>query len=177
MEPIFSKALDYLLQNFRILLEAPVVFIAVLLLSFFGSYWLIGLRFQGTIDAKTSTIENLKARIDALQTKIVDIEPQNGAKGATPKNLTSARDPDGVFQLGSQVGTVQLPQIDESRGIVAFGSIVGAVKFNIDKDFEYRDYVLHVKSFEKETRASIAGDVKRGLYQVTCEIIERKTRD
>ena len=56
-----------------------------------------------------------------------------------------ARDPDGIYQFGIQVGTGQMAQADESRGLVRFATISGAVKFNEKKEFEYRNFVLRVK--------------------------------
>jgi hypothetical protein len=58
--------------------------------------------------------------------------------------------------------------------MVWFGTIIGAVKFNQNNNFEYRDFILHVKSIATETGASFAGQaVGRALNQVTCEIVGR----
>ena len=70
-----------------------------------------------------------------------------------------------------QVGSVLGPVVDERRT----GSrlrIVGAVKFNADKDFEYRDFVRRIKHVRNETSAAVAGlATGRALFGVDAEIV------
>jgi hypothetical protein len=124
--------------------------------------------YGSVIAQKNAIIDGQKARIDGLEAKIKD-KPQ-------PPNLPASRDPDGIYQFGVQVGSVLQPNSDESKGIATFGAIVGATKFNAERDFEYRDLVLHIKSFGTETRGSIAGQQSRALNQVTCEIVGHVSR-
>jgi hypothetical protein len=146
MGPIWAKLLEHLMQNGRALRDAPLVFLAVLLLACGVAYWLTGLRYQGVLDQKSGTIESLKTQIDGLQVTVRDLQQQLAARSQPQSKQPFVRDPDGVYQLGAQVGSVQFSQIDESKGIVTFGSITGAVKLNTDRDFEYRDLILHIRS-------------------------------
>jgi hypothetical protein len=154
------------MQNGRALRDAPLVFVASLLIAFGLAYWLVGIRYQGVLDQKTGTIENLKTEIDGLRGQLA-------ARPQPPLNQTPLRDPDGIYQLGAQVGSVQSPQVDETRGMVTFNAIVAATRLNADRDFEYRDFVLHIKSLGAETRSSVSGQINRALHQVVCEIVGR----
>jgi hypothetical protein len=157
MGPIWGKLLEHLMRNSRALRDAPLVFVAVLVIAFGLSYWVNGLRYEGVLAQKDGTIEGLKVRVSELKDRIIVLEQQ----------------PDGVYQLDVQVGSAQSPHVDESKGTVTFGGIIGAAKLNVERDFEYRDFILHVRSFGTETRASIAGQVNRALGQVVCEIVGR----
>lgn len=169
----FDKAFDYVMQNFRTLIDAPIVFAAVLLIAFAASYWFNGLRYQGTLDQKQSTIDMLKAQNDGLQDRLKDVQQKLADRPAAAPQVIPARDPDGIYQLGMQVGSADMAQTDESHGVVTFGRIIGAVKLNVDRNLEYRDFVLRFKSMGAETRASMSGQSSRMLVQVTCEIVGR----
>lgn len=183
MGSFFTKAIDYLMQNARILWDAPLVFVATTVLAFGVAYFLVTLRFQGVVDQRTAaleqkaaTIESLKAQIDSLQDRLKDRQQQLALRPAPPEpssSASTARDPDGIYQFGLQVGTGQMAQTDESGGFVRFGTISGAVKFNEKKEFEYRNFVLRVKEIGAVLIAHMAGQANRQLVQVTCEIIGR----
>jgi hypothetical protein len=158
------------MQNGRVLRDAPLVFIAALAIAFGIAYWALGLKYEGALDQKTATIETLKTQITELERRTDDLRQQLVNR---PQPSPVVHDPDGVYQFGTQVGLVQDVQIDESRGIVSFGAIVGAVKLNTHNNFEYRDFILHVKSAGADEQASLAGERSRSLIQVTCEIVER----
>jgi hypothetical protein len=172
MGPIWAKLLEHLMQNGRALRDAPLGFVAVLVIAFGLSYWVNGLRYEGVLAQKDGTIEGLKVRVSELKDRIIVLEQQlTNRPLAQPPSAAPARDPDGVYQLDVQVGSAQSPHVDESKGTVTFGGIIGAAKLNVERDFEYRDFILHVRSFGTETRASIAGQVNRALGQVVCEIV------
>jgi hypothetical protein len=78
---------------------------------------------------------------------------------------------DGIYQFGKQVGTVQLPQIDESKSTVFFQRIVGAMDFNSDREFEYQKYVLHIRGELGETTSDLSGRRDRALFAVLCDIV------
>jgi hypothetical protein len=167
MGPIWAKLLDHLMQNGRALRDAPLVFVATLVLAFGLAYWVLGLKYEGVLAQKDGTIESFKTQVSQIQQQLAS-RPQ-----VPPSAVAPIRDPDGVYQLGEQVGSVQAPQVDESKGVVAFIAIIGAGKLNADRDFEYRDFVLRIKSFGAETRSNISGQVNRALHQVVCEIVGR----
>jgi hypothetical protein len=162
------------MQNARALRDAPIVFVAVILIAAFASYWLSGVRYEGVLDQKNGTIEALKTQLSGLQDQVKTLQQQLEHRGQQQAPSVPVRDPDGIYQFGVQVGSVQGPQVDESHGTISFGAIVGAVKLNTDRDFEYRDLVLRINGFATETRAGMAGQaVGRALSQVTCEIVGR----
>ena len=95
-------------------------------------------------------------------------------RSSSPRSAAPiARDPDGIYQLDAQVGSVQSPEVDESKGIATFAAIIAAAKLNIERDFVYRDFVLHIKSFGTASRSNISGQVNRAFGQVVCEIVGR----
>jgi hypothetical protein len=78
---------------------------------------------------------------------------------------------DGIYQFGKQVGTVQSPQIDESKSTVFFPRIVGAMNLNTDREFEYQKYVLHIRGELGETTSDLPGQRDRALFAVLCDIV------
>ena len=173
MGSIIDKTLDYVMQNFRTLIDAPLVFLGAMVLAFGAAYLVNGLRYQGTVDQKQSTIDTLKVQNDGLQDRIRDLQQRLVDKPLVVPQPVLVRDPDGIYQLGMQVGSAEMAQSDESQGIITFGRIIGAVKLNLDRNFDYRGFVLHLKTMGAETRASISGQSSRMLVQVTCEIVGR----
>ena len=87
---------------------------------------------------------------------------------------SSIRDPDGIYQLGRKVGTVESPEVDESKSIISFHRIVGAVNFNLKQDFEYRDYILHIRMIGAETEGDISGQRTRAILDVRTDIVARR---
>jgi hypothetical protein len=92
--------------------------------------------------------------------------------GTIPQS--SMRDPDGIYQLGRQVGTVELPEVDESKSTISFHRIIGAVNFNPNQDFEYRDYILHIRGISAETGGDFSGQRTRALWDVRTDIVARR---
>lgn len=90
-------------------------------------------------------------------------EPQSGA----PHN----RDPDGIYQFGQQVGTVELARMDKSKSTVFFQRIVGAMNLNNRREFEYRNYVLRIRRELGETTSDLSGQRNRALFAVQCDIV------
>jgi hypothetical protein len=166
MGRLWDWLIEHVMQHGRALRDAPLVFVAVLVIAFILSSWVNSARYEGVLDQKNATIEGLKSQIDNLRSVSL---PQQ-------KPAPAARDPDGIFQMGVQVGSVLQPHSDESKGVATFGAIIGATKFNAERDFEYRDLVLHIRSLGTETRGSIAGQQSRALNQVTCEIVGHVSR-
>jgi hypothetical protein len=90
-------------------------------------------------------------------------EPQSSA--------SHNRGPDGIYQLGQQVGTAESPQIDGSKSTVFFQKIVGAMNLNNDREFEYRKYVLRIRGELGETTSDLSGQRNRTLFAVRCDIV------
>jgi hypothetical protein len=173
MGELWSKAVDYLMQNARTLLDAPLVFVAVLALAFGLAYWFSNLRYQGALDQKDATIQSLRTQLDGVQRTVSDLQARMADLTRSRPHEASAVDPDGAYQFDEQVGTVHDAQVDESQGLASFSSITNAASFNLQKDFRYRKLLLHVKSVGAESLASISGVRTRAIFQVKCDIVGR----
>ena len=162
----------YAVREWHVIRNAPAAFAVCLIVGVtiveLGTWAAFSWSYGSVIAQKNAIIDGQKERIDGLEAKIKE--------KTQPPNSPASRDPDGIYQLGVQVGSVLQPNRDESKGIATFGAIVGATKFNAERDFEYRDLVLHIKSLGTETRGSIAGQQSRAITQVTCEIVGRVPR-
>lgn len=155
------------------ILRAPAAFAACLIVGLIimgGGMWAaFSWAYGNILSQKDATIENQKTRIDGLEARVKEL-------GSLKSPAPVTRDPDGIYQFDVKVGTVQAPEVDESRGAASFGAIVGATNFNIEHDFDYRDFVLHLKSFGTASGAVTAGQVNRAFGQVVCEIVGRVSR-
>jgi hypothetical protein len=56
MGPIWAKLLEHLMQNGRAIRDAPLVFVAVLIIAFGLAFWVSGLRYEGVLAQKDGTI-------------------------------------------------------------------------------------------------------------------------
>ena len=155
--------------------QAPLVFALTLLIAGIGAYWLAGLRYNEVVEQKNAETDALRTQVSELQDQLRNLLEQL-LRRERERASTTARDPDGIYQLGSQVGTVQGARVDESRGTVTFDTITGAIQFNTGATFEYRDFILRAKNTHIETRGSISSQTGRSLVQVSCEIVGRASR-
>jgi len=94
-----------------------------------------------------------------------------GSQSEPQSSASHNRGLDGIYQLGQQVGTVESPQIDGSKSTVFFQRIVGAMNLNNDREFEYRKYVLRIRSELGETTSDLSGQRNRTLFAVRCDIV------
>jgi hypothetical protein len=83
-----------------------------------------------------------------------------------------SRDPDGIYQYGNLVGKVELPFVDQSNSTVTFSKITGAVSLDIEKDFDYRDYILRMTQHGAMTNADVSGQKSRAIWNVVCSIVK-----
>ncbi len=111
-----------------------------------------------------STIRGLKDSIDKLTQPI-----------AKP-TVTPTRDPDGIYQNDSLAGKVKGARLTLNESKVYFDEIENAGNLDTQKNFEYRDYILHWIRADSYTGMLIQmpGGVATNLYQhVVCEIVGR----
>ena len=160
------------MQNGRGLRHA-LVFAVTLLTAGTGAYWLAGLRYNGIVEQKNAEVDALRTQVSELQDQLRNLLEQLLRR---ERASMTARDPDGIYQFGSQVGTVQGARVDESRSTVSFDIIAGAMQFNTGANFEYRDFILRAKNAHIETRGSMSSQTGRSLVQVSCEIVGRASR-
>jgi hypothetical protein len=92
---------------------------------------------------------------------------------AAPSQTAPARDPDGVYQNDRLVGTVIAPRITLNESRVYFAEIQNATDLDINKPFEYRDFVLRVIHVNARIGLLLSpGSVSTGVLEnVVCEII------
>jgi hypothetical protein len=169
---MWARLQDYVLREWRVIQRAPWAFGACLavglVLMGLGMWGAFSWAYGSILSQKDATIESQRSRIDGLETTVREL------RSSSPRSPAPiARDPDGIYQLDAQVGSVQSPEVDESKGITTFAAIIAATKLNIERDFVYRDFVLHIKSFGTASRSNISGQVNRAFGQVVCEIVGR----
>jgi hypothetical protein len=86
-------------------------------------------------------------------------------------------DPDTLYQLDRTVGTVEQVSEQPASGTITFGLIRGAMNLDGERDFQYRDFVLHITRFDAEmgSRERPGGRwTERRLANVLCRIVDRR---
>jgi hypothetical protein len=157
---LWDSVQEYAWNEGRVIKQAPASFAAAVLLSCIP----IGFAIWRVVDVLYNE------RIAVLQATIQQLNAQKAESLPAP----SARDPDGIFQLGQQVGKVELPEVNESASAARFGRIVGAVNFDKSREFEYRNYILRIRTIAAETRGDFSGLRTRMLIGVECDIVNRR---
>jgi hypothetical protein len=88
---------------------------------------------------------------------------------------STARDPDGLYQLGMEVGTAVGATIDTAHSSVTFQGIKSVGKLDPAKDVEYRDFVLQCNGLASEAPVGrIPGLVVSVAGGVQCQIIRQR---
>lgn len=164
---------------------ASRIWISGLLGAFAGAIILIG-----AVEALHSNEQNKKLSEPQKTEGSTDLAQQNNKSGPNiiapggnfniyppanpPAPPSRPRDPDTIYQLENPVGTVERVSVDLSNGVVVFDLIRGAINLNADRDFQYRNYVLHVTQFAAEmgNRDGPQGRwLERRLARVICRIV------
>ena len=169
MNELISKAAKYLATNIRALREAPLIFVATVWIVFVAAYFVVEWRYAAILERRNAAIDILRARLVVAERSAEELRE----KLAAASQPTQGRAPDGVYQFGMQVGAVQQPRIDEAAGMAWFVAITGASKLKVERDIEYRDLVLHIRTVGIESQPTVAGQATRSLQMVTCDIIDR----
>ena len=169
MEGLISKAAEYLATNIRTLKEAPLTFVVAIWAAFVAAYFVVEWRYAAILEQSSATIDTLRARLVVAERSAAELRE----KLAAASQPSQGRDPDGIYQFGMQVGTVQQPRVDEDAGMAWFVAVTGATKLKVERDIEYRDLILHIRTIGLENRPTIVGQGTRALQMVTCDIIDR----
>jgi hypothetical protein len=100
-----------------------------------------------------------------------------GSAGSITQNTESKareaiRDPDGIYQFDQKVATIIAAEVDRSKSQVSFKEIRNANNLNIDRDFQYREYVLHFANAgaSQTSSGALFGNNKAYMF-VTCVIV------
>jgi hypothetical protein len=111
-----------------------------------------------------STIRGLKDSIDKMTTPV------------SAPSVKPARDPDALYQNENVVGKVIGARITLNESKVYFEQVENAGNLDTNKNFEYRDYVLHFVRADRYIGMLVQapGGVATNVYQrVVCEIVGR----
>jgi hypothetical protein len=175
MGGIWSKAIEHLMQNGRVLRDAPLVIVAAILLAFALAFWVDGLRYQGTLDAKTATIETLNGQLTGLNTQVTalaasvkDLETKLAAK---PIQAEPQRDPEAIYQFGSNVARTIGGYVDRAAGLVRFQQVLGGPNFNVKAAMDYMQFVLNNCQLPMMSQRKTNGVVMEQAYpNLVCQI-------
>jgi hypothetical protein len=130
----------------------------------------IGVGIKDRLSADAAQ-EELKVTIKGLKDSIDKMTRPVSAPSVKP-----ARDPDGLYQNESVVGKVVGARITLNESKVYFEQIENAGHLDTNKNFEYRDYVLHFVRADSHIGMLVQapGGVATNVYQrVVCEIVGR----
>lgn len=168
---------EFAVTNWRVVRDAWGAFLVWCAIAAVALWWVQGKIVELQIINLQSEKSTLTTRVTVLEGQNRDLASQLAsakAPASTPEPLKKTeRDPDGIYQFGAQVGSVQFPQVNESSGIVVFAAITGAPKLNANREFEYRNMVLKIREFHRDSQSNLGGRVDRALGDVTCEIVGR----
>jgi hypothetical protein len=98
--------------------------------------------------------------------------PQSAPPPQQPE--APARDPDTIYQLGDAVATVQGADIDRGKGMISFENVYTHGDLNVEMQFEYRDYLMHFVSKQREIDATVAGQKNIRYMGVICQIMGKR---
>ena len=131
-------------------------------------------------------IAALLAAIDRLNSDKAQAELKRAIEGLrdsidqltkpVPQPIKPARDPDAVYQNENAVGRVIGARITLNESKVYFEQIQNAGNLDTNKNFEFRDYVLHFIRADRYVGmlVQMPGGVATNVYQhVVCEIVGR----
>jgi hypothetical protein len=167
---VWNSFSDLVRDEGRMIRGAPVLFALTVLITCIP---LVGITWKVMDWTYSDRIAVLEAINQGKDERIANLSSQSEPQSSAAHN----RDPDGIYQFGRQVGTVELPQIDEGKSTVFFQRIVGAVNLNNDRQFEYRKYVLRIRDELGETSSDLSGQQNRSLFAVQCDIVGSSLAD
>jgi hypothetical protein len=160
IQRLWDSMQEYAWNQGRVIKQAPASFALAVLLACIPIGFVMWRGIDALYNERIAVLQATIQQLNALKAEVI------------PSART--RDPDGVFQLGQQVGRVDLPEIDESKSIAQFHRITGAANFNTSREFEYRNYVLRIRTIAGETTGDLAGLRTRALVGVECDIVDRR---
>jgi hypothetical protein len=95
----------------------------------------------------------------------------NITQNSEAKAREAMRDPDGVYQFDQKVAIVVAAKVDRSRSLITFEAIRSPEdKFNPDRDFQYREYILHLDKMTSKTKGTISGFTSSQYINPECTI-------
>lgn len=148
--------------------NAPIPIAALMLVSALAGGALVSFIDGGELREKNARIQRLEADAASDLRRIVELEKRQQPQS----RVAIQRDPDGLYQLGQKVGIARDARIVRPEGRIYFSAIVDAANFNDSNDFEYRNYIIKIKSVGTRQQTATAGISNRVLVRVECEIVK-----
>jgi uncharacterized coiled-coil protein SlyX len=113
----------------------------------------------------TASLAKLRADHDELRSRLAKAEAGIGK--------STRRDPDAIYQAGAEVGRVTGAREDRASSTVTFDSIEGG-NFDREKEFDYRDLTLLVKSHKSALTSFTGRGVQTQLTGVVATIVRTR---
>jgi hypothetical protein len=87
------------------------------------------------------------------------------------KAREAIRDPDGIYQFDQKVAIVKAAETNRGSGLATFRELISqGDTLNPDKDFQYRQYILHLTGSDFITSAGMSGLTVKRWINARCEI-------
>src|SRR5258706_4638213 len=153
-----------------------IIISGILFAAFSWAYRTVLIQKEAAINGQQITIADLDRIIVDLRAENADLRSRLSVKPtqSTDSSRNSLkRDPDGIFQFGTQVGKVTGTEADRENSTVLFKNIFSEGNFNPNNDFEYRDLVLHVKNMRPSVSGKLIGKKIDQYINVECLIAGR----
>lgn len=119
-------------------------------------------------DAANSLAADRQREIDRLNLRIAALEAQRPAQPIAPP-----RNPDGLYQLDIEVGTVGPAYIDLGHSTVTFQGVRSLGNLDPTKEVEFRDFVLQCDGLPMAPRG-FSGSVSSVSTGARCDIVRRR---
>jgi hypothetical protein len=98
--------------------------------------------------------------------------PGQGNKFYLNPPQPTSRDPDGLYQLNQEVGSVGPANIDQANSTVTFQGVRSAGKLDPTREVEYRDFILRCEGLPMAPPAnSFSGTVISMSTEAHCKIV------
>ena len=131
---------------------------------------------QKTIDNLSASLADVRAEnnasLDKLRAENAELRSRMAAAEAAI-GRSQKRDPDAIYQMGAEVGRVTGAREDRAASTVTFESIE-AGNFDREKEFDYRDLTLVVKSHKSALTSFTGRGVQTQLTGVEASIVKKR---
>jgi septal ring factor EnvC (AmiA/AmiB activator) len=128
---------------------------------------------ESAITTQKNAIQTLDTSLANLRAENADLRTRLATADATVARSQRPRDPDAIFQMGAEVGRVAGAQEDRASSTVTFETIEGG-NFDREKEFEYRDLTLLVKSHKSALTSFTGRGVRTELTGVEATIVRTR---
>lgn len=152
-----------LLQEWQIIVAAPVSFALVSLLIIAIVWAIVNWSYSAILSSKNAQIELLNGRLGAYEDKLRGATPEQAAgelarlRAEVEGIKNPPRNPNAVYQNGRPIGMTADAKIDAANGTVAFGQMTVNGVLDEATNIEFRNLVLAFKG------ADAVGVMQQGL--------------